>query len=755
MTSRNLFFNLLKEDFKRRLWVFILAAVVFFGTFGVAFTMVLERWVESYSERNLSADSFSYGLTYDITDAGTKMTLAEKICWDIIEFIALNPWMVIVACVGAVICGVSGFAFLHSKKQVDFYHSLPVKRELIFAVRFVNGILFYVIPYVISLLYAYLICGLFGAMSWKVVLGGTAGLIVHLMGFTVIYLATILAVLLTGKLLISFFGIFVLNLYAPAIYALWSALKEIFFVTSYVRSIDIEDVFLKLKYASPISYYLNLYLNVYNAETMKVFWLELGAFLIFGAVLAVICIWLYKKRMSEKSETAMSFQVSEPIIRILIAVPVGVLVGFMFFLIQNDYNGHATAILWMVFGCIIGAVLVHGFIESLYRGDIKKCLSHKIQLAVTVAAAILIPLFFYYDVFGYDSYLPKKSQVKEMAMYNHDLRFAGSYYNEEGLYLSAQEYTLEKMSVKDFDAMYELAEILCAYTKEMRRDAMGGNLIYCVDDYEWSVAGDKGVYMTDFIFKYTLKDGSEVVRAYEFNYWAVLGLLEQIYNNPDYKMAASPAVAFLENEWTVGEIDCYSPLSSDSYRIRIGADEIARVYADEWMSMQFDDLTESAGIGRLEFIEKNGRYSTSVILYPSMTRTIALLKERGYTVPLLTECDNISKLYISYTVPAEEGKDKEVPYVITYGEATTEEYYYDGYQIQLTITDAQEIKACLPYLISRQYYSEFGPFPTVEGGCNVNVVFTYGEGDEKYEETKWFYFLEGQIPEFLKEKLGQ
>ena len=54
MTSRNLFFNLLKEDFKRRLWVFILAAVVFFGTFGVAFTMVLERWVESYSERNLS-----------------------------------------------------------------------------------------------------------------------------------------------------------------------------------------------------------------------------------------------------------------------------------------------------------------------------------------------------------------------------------------------------------------------------------------------------------------------------------------------------------------------------------------------------------------------------------------------------------------------------------------------------------------------------------------------------------------------------
>ena len=167
MTSRNLFFNLLKEDFRRRLWVFILAAVVFFGAFGVVFTMMLEHWVENYS--GVTYDSFSYGMTYDVSEDAPGMTLAERCAGNIAEFIALNPWLIIVACVGAIICGVSGFAFLHSKKQVDFYHSLPIRRELLFAVRFVNGVLFFVIPYIISLLYVYLICGVFGAMSWKVV----------------------------------------------------------------------------------------------------------------------------------------------------------------------------------------------------------------------------------------------------------------------------------------------------------------------------------------------------------------------------------------------------------------------------------------------------------------------------------------------------------------------------------------------------------------------------------------------------------
>lgn len=41
----------------------------------------------------------------------------------------------------AMILGLTGFLYLHSKKQIDFYNSLPVKREMLFAVKFLDGFL--------------------------------------------------------------------------------------------------------------------------------------------------------------------------------------------------------------------------------------------------------------------------------------------------------------------------------------------------------------------------------------------------------------------------------------------------------------------------------------------------------------------------------------------------------------------------------------------------------------------------------------
>ncbi|MBE5950394.1 MAG: hypothetical protein E7260_02230 [Lachnospiraceae bacterium] len=774
MTSRNSFFKLLKEDFRRRLWVFILASVVFFGTFGVVFTMVLQQWVDNYTRQNgMVTDSFSYGAVYDIERLSEVRPLSEKVAGDVIEFIALNPWLVIVASVGALICGMSGFAFLHSKKQVDFYHSLPVKREMLFAVRFTNGVLFFLIPYVISLLYVFLLCGLFDAMSWKVLQGGLVGLVIHLMGFIIMYLFTILAVLLTGKLLMAFLGFAVFCFYAPAVYLLTEALKDVFFISLYGGSVGaMEDIIFSMKYVSPLSYYCSLFYSVYQAETMKTFWIELGCFVIFAAVLAVACLWLYKKRRSETSETAMSFKVSEPIIRILIAIPVGVLVGFMFFLIEQDYGDGSSAVLWMLFGCVLGAFLVHGFVESLFRGDIKKCLSHKWQLLATIGVAVVIPLCFYLDVFGYDSYLPNKSQVKGMAMYNSDLRFGGSYYemkDGDSYYVNPQEYGLSA-SVEEFDAMYELAGILSEYTKTTRKNLFRFGR---VRNYQYVPETEYGTYMTDFSIRYTLKNGKEVTRTYEYNYWAVLDLLEQIYNQEEYKKTTSPMYMAEDEGYRVKYVDCVSPLTEDAYRIRVNGQELQRIYVEELFAMSFDEVIQSAAIGRLEFLYEGDWYSYSAILYPQMTRTIAMLKECGYEVPLLTEAENIKELHINYTSEAirEAALDalKEAETYNEFAETLTEEggisykstyeataEYYEKYgEYTLRLTNPEEIAAILPHLMARSYSREFGPFPLHEENCQVSITFAYGEGEEQHEDVRWFYFLEDEIPEFVIRKMKE
>ena len=160
MTSRNSFFNLLKEDLHRRLWTLILSSLVFFGTFGVAFTMIVQNYVGRYSRVN-----------YGYTKAQFIEMVSSNLCEDFYSFF---PWFMAVAIIGAIICAMNGFAYLHSRKQMDFYHSLPVKREKIFAVRLVNGVLIYALPYLVGLLYTYVLCLIYGVMTWDIFFCGAA-----------------------------------------------------------------------------------------------------------------------------------------------------------------------------------------------------------------------------------------------------------------------------------------------------------------------------------------------------------------------------------------------------------------------------------------------------------------------------------------------------------------------------------------------------------------------------------------------------
>ena len=74
----------------------------------------------------------------------------------------------------AVVIGVSSFAYLHNKKKVDFYHSIPVRREALFGAQFSGGIFMVGAAYGFNLL---LLTGV--ALSYGVpagrILGAMAG----------------------------------------------------------------------------------------------------------------------------------------------------------------------------------------------------------------------------------------------------------------------------------------------------------------------------------------------------------------------------------------------------------------------------------------------------------------------------------------------------------------------------------------------------------------------------------------------------
>ena len=52
----------------------------------------------------------------------------------------------------AVVIGAAGFVYLHNQKKVDFYHSLSVRRQMLYLVYHVDGILILAVTYLIHLL---------------------------------------------------------------------------------------------------------------------------------------------------------------------------------------------------------------------------------------------------------------------------------------------------------------------------------------------------------------------------------------------------------------------------------------------------------------------------------------------------------------------------------------------------------------------------------------------------------------------------
>ena len=151
MTSKNLFFKLMRKDLGQRLWAVALIGMGCFFAYPVT-AAVSAGEIERYEDLKLGLLRYSD---------------------QIMEWLSFeNGMTAFVMMAAALVCGISGFAWLNAKSKVDFYHSIPVRREVLFAVDFVNGILIMAVPYVISMIAAACIAvgyGVDGTKLWPVV----------------------------------------------------------------------------------------------------------------------------------------------------------------------------------------------------------------------------------------------------------------------------------------------------------------------------------------------------------------------------------------------------------------------------------------------------------------------------------------------------------------------------------------------------------------------------------------------------------
>ena len=112
MTSKNLSFKLMAEDLKRRVWTIALTvlALIFAQIFPIA--VKCSEYAEQAGKWNEST--------------------REYMETNILSLLMVNPMAAAVLIGAAVLWAVTSFCYLHNSKKVDFYHSIPVKRHVLY-----------------------------------------------------------------------------------------------------------------------------------------------------------------------------------------------------------------------------------------------------------------------------------------------------------------------------------------------------------------------------------------------------------------------------------------------------------------------------------------------------------------------------------------------------------------------------------------------------------------------------------------------
>lgn len=627
MTSKISFFNLGKENVKHRAGMVLITLLGFFGCI-LSFLISVQGIFSSNEEAS------------EILKGITELSKPESV-------------MGMFCGAAAIILAVSGFRYLHSKTEIDFYHSLPVKRIDILRTVFISDMVVFTIPLLITEILRCLIIMVTGCFSLAFLTNTVLSFFCYIAVFVLVYLTMVLAMIMTGHTFVALLGFCVFAGYFPLlIQQMFPSMAGIFFRT-YCEEPKILNIF---SWLSPIAVGRNLISGPASAE-----WGYYGKYFVAAilwiAVLSFLNVILFRKRVSEAAGKAMAFPKTKSVIRIMMVIPLAIYGGV--FLYQVSFSAFKP---WFIVGVFIGGFLVHGVMECIYQFDVKGLLSHKKQMILSVGAAFLIVGFFWLDISGYDAYVPEAKEAESVLI---DAPMTAV---TEGIYWGKER---SGISGKD---MEQVLDILQKVTAENEKN----HEAYYYGKYEeW---GEETYDL--YTVEYRLKNNQAKKRSYVLGKELQDELLTCLYDTENYRKDTYPLYTA---DWSrVESVAINYPVDNEEIKMtKEQRAELFQIYLEEFSKMDYKDLKTQIPFGRLlitfrkesdssnevvyggnnyeKYIEA---YVDSYYLYPSFEKTIAYLRDE-LEVELETSMEKteISKIEV-YDYDEKEG---DQTYVITDG----------------------------------------------------------------------------------------
>lgn len=753
MTSKNSFWASLKENNKRRVWVWVLSALAFILCFP-AYTALRINNVYTQMGRNfVQPDNY-------------EAMIRERLYMAMHDSIGFSYMILIFATILAVVAAVQGFSYLYSRQKIDFYQGMPVKRKNRFFVIWLNGIFVFVLPYLLGLVISIGIAAGNGALNGSVLLEAVIAFGIMICFYLCVYHMAILAVMLTGNIVITGlgFGVFCL-------YELLARQVIYYFMDLFFTYFSYEGIVWLTPVLSPFSICEKI-MDKYKSSSMLDAKYTVGL-IVFTIALGVISYFCYKKRPAEAAGKAMTFAVTKPIIKVLLSVLITMIAGLTIIdAIGMDPERSTDGMGYVIFAMIVTMIVSSGLIQVIYEADIRGALHKKRHIVIGGVLAAFLFMTFRYDLLHYDSYVPNPDKVESVAFIPQDYEmvasYGNSYFDAQGNYLSEHDYAKQNMYIQNTEAMCELASFSIDEYNQVDLDSD-----YNMYDEQWSSS----------LVIYRLKNGSEVYRRLWINMKdeQTIAYLNEIMGSEEFKQGFFMGLSNTMEQFLAdsGQYDVAAVYGNSVYSKKMSSADVTELltaYKEDMKTADFSIMRDNVPVGAvtIEFSKKmsnDSMYATSsrtsgFNIYPSFEHSIACLEENGYYMNFQLNPKDVDRIQIvNYNSKINEelmekqntvagaatiGREETAEAVLVYGgqgyEGNTDTRVYADYTKP---SDIEQIAACV-------YPAEMIT-PNWEQGAEIaqdyNVVVYFkadSEMTKNYGVNAYYGFIEGKVPEFVQ-----
>ncbi len=725
MTSKTLSINLIKNEFKNKIWLFLMTLFAS-GIVPGSILMSIDRQIMwGYTSRGIAQ------ILRGFVSVGTMGILFS-----------------VTGMIYSVIC----FGYLYSRSKVDLYHSLPLKRENMFFARLLSCLIPFVVIDTVMTVVETLIILVKGFKGY-----GVIGIIWNTYAYSIVlfllgFLIMTVALTLCGNILVG-------PILGIGLFVWWPVFDEV--ITWYIDYCFQTGA--RYLYRQGFSWVRFILSPSTAHEMLKPHIsenpLSFVVLILEVLILLIIALRLYKIRPSECTGQSVCYNILQPVIRMPLVTMAALTGGIYIVFVSGNFM--TAAWYWSIF--VIVGVLTHMVIASVMKLDFKKMFSDWPQLVVSLVVGAIIAVFFLYDLSGHDRYIPDENKIKSASIIFSDIESEQGYYditNEYGVtdieYADRYAYVLDGLEMGDVGAIRQLAQVgidnidqdRSVFRRQEKQRELN-NMSYEEWSRKYGVNTESCEYYT---IKYTLNNGRTVYRAYNAPLTKAYAPIEAIYNSDEYKDAIYQIDEFRGKD-LFSKIEINNALYETLFKLDgENIDSFLEAYSKDLKEVKLKDLVDNYPIYRISSARNDSEFGymdmlNGYYIYPGFKNTLAFLSSKGMEIdPDNNKIDErrIERIEISdYSWT----RDRKNPDSNTGGEDV---YYEPSHVTYVPGENDDIIKEIASIGVFDGYAYVNSIFKPYENGLDIVVSY---QTDRGYANTYYLLIPKDKMPKKLIEDL--